>query len=484
MRDRIGWLAALAALLLVAGVVPGAERESGFHPERRVREATRLDWEFAAGPGAKLPGRYDSRRQRYQLFAPATYKPTKAWPLVVFVSPGDDPLGWRAWSKPCEAADWFFAAAYAAGNSCPPGQRVRAILDVLDDVRRQFRIDPDRTYLCGLAGGSAVACRIAFSLPESFGGIVSLSGDVPLPDLEHLRKRAGDRLSVALVCGRDDPARARQEKYLLPVLDALRIRSKVWVVPDLARGLPPAGTLTEVQRWLEEDLKRRRQDRKERLGGSADPTRKSLATLGLEQARKDLLQTERLSEGAARLGWLVSRYGGTESGEKAAELLAELRRDPRRGRGLAEQTARSQRSYLSVRAGALEALGRAEEARRAWEGVARLAEGEDRAHANEQARRLKGTLERAAYLGAVFAGDTTVLQSVSPGGPAHRAGLKAGDRLERVGAAKVSTPADVSAHVRAAWPGEKMQFSLLRSGKEASVVVTLGTRPVSDPRTR
>src|SRR5262249_46381354 len=96
MRDRIGWVAALAAPLLVARVVPGAEGESGFHPERRVREATRLDWEFAAGPGAKLPGRYDSRRQRYQLFAPATYKPTKAWPLVVFVSPGDDPLGWRA----------------------------------------------------------------------------------------------------------------------------------------------------------------------------------------------------------------------------------------------------------------------------------------------------------------------------------------------------------------------------------------------------
>ena len=110
------------------------------------------------GAGARLPGKYDSRQQRYQLFAPPTWKPTRTWPLVVFVSPGDDPLGWRAWRKPCEDADLPFAAAYGVGNSCPPGQRVRALLDVLDDVRKHYRIDPDRSavtfrtrHLFGLA---------------------------------------------------------------------------------------------------------------------------------------------------------------------------------------------------------------------------------------------------------------------------------------------------------------------------------------------
>src|ERR1700722_14904502 len=148
MRVRARWVMTFLVLGLPAAG-KSAEPQTGFHLEQRVREATRLDWEHASGPGAKLPGRYDSRQQRYQLFVPTTYKATRTWPLVVFVSPGDDPLGWSAWRKPCEDADWFFAAAYGAGNSCPAGQRVRAVLDVLDDVRKHYRIDPDRTYLGG-----------------------------------------------------------------------------------------------------------------------------------------------------------------------------------------------------------------------------------------------------------------------------------------------------------------------------------------------
>src|SRR5436190_900361 len=99
MRTQAGWTIFLAAAL----VAPAAlAQEKEFQPERRVREPTRLDWEFVAGPAARLPGGYDSRRQRYQLFVPAKYTEARAWPLVLFLSPGDDPLGWRAWRKPCE----------------------------------------------------------------------------------------------------------------------------------------------------------------------------------------------------------------------------------------------------------------------------------------------------------------------------------------------------------------------------------------------
>ncbi len=215
MRVQAKWAMTLLIMGL-PGAVKCADSEAGFHLDRRVIEATRLDWEFAAGPGANLPGRYDSRRQRYQLFVPGAYQSTKTWPLVVFVSPGDDPMGWRAWRKPCEDADWFFAAPYGVGNSCPPGQRVRAILDVLDDVRARYRIDPDRTYLAGFSGGADPACRIAFALPDQFGGVIALSGDGPLPALDHLRRRMGERLSVALIRGSDDRTRQRQEKFLAP----------------------------------------------------------------------------------------------------------------------------------------------------------------------------------------------------------------------------------------------------------------------------
>ena len=70
------WVTPLAALLALAPAAPAQEK--GWQPERRVREPTRLDWEFVAGKDARLPGSYDSRRQSYQLFVPARYTPARS----------------------------------------------------------------------------------------------------------------------------------------------------------------------------------------------------------------------------------------------------------------------------------------------------------------------------------------------------------------------------------------------------------------------
>src|SRR5579871_85802 len=162
-------LAAMPSLVLSAD-----DPESGFQAEMAVSRPTRLDWQFVAAEfgkdAARLPHFYLSVRQRYQLYVPPAYKPGTTWPLLVFLSPGDDPLGWRYCQKLCEDKDVFFCAAYGAGNNTPPGQRVRLILDVLDDVRRRFAIDPDRTYLAGFSGGGRLACTIAFAMPEYCGG--------------------------------------------------------------------------------------------------------------------------------------------------------------------------------------------------------------------------------------------------------------------------------------------------------------------------
>src|SRR4051794_17823243 len=103
-----------SALLGTApGVLPA---QTGPQPEVRVREPTRLDWEWAARPRPALPSGYDSRRQCYRLFVPAGYKESSAWPLVLVLSAGDDALGWAAWQKPCADAGWLFAAPYGAGQ--------------------------------------------------------------------------------------------------------------------------------------------------------------------------------------------------------------------------------------------------------------------------------------------------------------------------------------------------------------------------------
>ena len=197
-----------------------AASPTGFQPEVRVKAPTRLEWEFAAAAfdaKPKLPADYDSRKQRYQLFVPKNYDADKNWPLVIFISPGDDPLGWRFWQKPCEQNGMLFCAAYGAGNNVPVAQRTRIVLDMFDDVRRRYRVDPDQTYLAGFSGGGRMACAIAFALPEYFGGVIPVCGTSPLNPLPYLRHRVRDRLSVAFVTGATDFNRKENEDLHGPV---------------------------------------------------------------------------------------------------------------------------------------------------------------------------------------------------------------------------------------------------------------------------
>src|SRR5207248_6316496 len=137
-------------------------------------------------------------------------------PLVLFISPGNQPGGWSAWQKVCETQRVLFASPFSAGNEVSAGQRARIILDVLDDVRRQYRVDPEQTYLTGFSGGGRMACAIAFALPEYFGGVAPICGTNPLPGSAYLRHRVHDRLAVAFITGETDFNRKEDEVYMAP----------------------------------------------------------------------------------------------------------------------------------------------------------------------------------------------------------------------------------------------------------------------------
>src|SRR5271169_6204644 len=102
MKKLLAWIGAgvLWAVPLARGA---AAPPTGFQDKVQIAAPTRLDWKFAASAfgaeGGKVPADYDSRQQHYQLFVPRDYEAKRTWPLVVFVSPGDDPLGWRHWQK-------------------------------------------------------------------------------------------------------------------------------------------------------------------------------------------------------------------------------------------------------------------------------------------------------------------------------------------------------------------------------------------------
>jgi S1-C subfamily serine protease len=90
-----------------------------------------------------------------------------------------------------------------------------------------------------------------------------------------------------------------------------------------------------------------------------------------------------------------------------------------------------------------------------------------------------------------------LLQQVVPGGPADRAGLRAGTRTERfqeedwriggdiitkVDGREVRRDSDVSVALLGHAPGDAIGLEVVRDGKRQTLSVRLGTRPLQSPR--
>ena len=89
------------------------------------------------------------------------------------------------------------------------------------------------------------------------------------------------------------------------------------------------------------------------------------------------------------------------------------------------------------------------------------------------------------------------IQQVVPGGPADRAGLRAGTRRQgfqeqqwrtggdivtKVDGKGVRQDADLSRSLDGHAPGDRVRLTVVRGGDERQVTVTLGTRPLQSPR--
>jgi C-terminal processing protease CtpA/Prc len=206
-----------------------------------------------------------------------------------------------------------------------------------------------------------------------------------------------------------------------------------------------------------------------------------LAERALERAKKLLARPGGLYLAALLLEWGVARCEGVEAAERLSELLAQLRNDPEQNRQLLRQGEAQSRAWLRARAKALENLGELAAARLAWDGLARLADGDERKKAQDEVSRLAGLLARTPYLGLTFAGDSTTVKEVVAGGPAHKAGLRPGDVVEALGKVRVSSLAELRLLVRKLRPGETVALSLRRTDESVKVDLTVGSGGEKDP---
>jgi pimeloyl-ACP methyl ester carboxylesterase len=318
----------MAAATLSLAAPPGP----GFTAKVTVTEPTRLDWTFLVSnrsfvdpPPQLLTKGYDSTKQSYDLFLPQRKDPKKPFPAILFVSAGDEPSGWKNYEPICKEKGFVFIGVRGAGNNVDGPKRVRVILDCLDDVRRQFPLDPDRTYATGFSGGGRIACALAFALPEYFGGMIPLCAGGDLRDEQWLRFRAADRLSAALITGEADFNRGEVDRWKGPMWKELGIRTRVWTQPKLGHAVPSTATLAEAVAWLDEAASARASFAKKapasRAAPDAVPSRTDAAQALLKEGQDLLTTRETLYRGLMLVKGTSDRWPDTDAGKAARKLL-------------------------------------------------------------------------------------------------------------------------------------------------------------------
>lgn len=364
MKKLPAWIMPCFALLMgfAWGNTP-CFGQQGYESKAAVASATRLDWVFAlANQSPKEPPAgwltdYKSTDQTYELFVPPKYDKRQTWPLILFISPSQNSSAFRNWQQVCQREGVFFAGPHKAGNDTDMRQRVRIVLDVLDDVRRKYRIDPDRTYIGGFSGGGRVACAIGFSLTELFGGVIPVCAAGDLRQESWLKHRAIDRLSVAHITGERDFNQAEVERFRAPILSSVGVRSKVWVIPGMGHSVPTGAKLLPVYSWLEAGLAARRKVAKARpsirFTADAAPDRDRWSASLLAEGKQQLQEVETQYSGLMLVKGVWKRWPDTAAGKEALGLLQDY--DSRTIRPWDKDDIAEQFRFLLARAHGLDA---------------------------------------------------------------------------------------------------------------------------------
>ncbi|MBP90933.1 MAG: hypothetical protein CMJ64_30185 [Planctomycetaceae bacterium] len=361
MYERI--LLCLLTCLACTPLAEAAEPTLGYQANVQVTGPTRIDWVFTVAnqspvkPPADWLRDYDSAAQTYELFVPRSYRAGQGAALMLFISPGDRGAGYDQWKQVCTRHGLLFASPHNAGNRCPTEQRVRIVLDVLDDIRRSYDIDPDRTYIGGFSGGGRIACSIGFALPEYFGGVVPVCAGGDLRDESWLRHRVIDRLSVAHLTGESDFNRGEVERLRGPLLKNVGVRSRVWVAPKLGHGIPSAKSLDEAFLWLEEARGERvavaMRFPASRASRSEGLTREGQAASLLAEAKRRVESKETRYSGLMQMKGILTRWPNLAAAREARSILLSYEQGD--DRSWAAEDIVEQRRFLIARARAIDA---------------------------------------------------------------------------------------------------------------------------------
>ena len=132
----------------------------------------------------------DDTEQPYGLYLPKNFDENKKYPLVMMLhgagsnhrlalkrvfgktnGEGETDVEASRYFQPWEDVDFIVASPYARGTAGYQGIPEEDVYAVLDDVKKRFKIDENKTYLTGLSMGGGGTLWIGLTRPDIWAAI-------------------------------------------------------------------------------------------------------------------------------------------------------------------------------------------------------------------------------------------------------------------------------------------------------------------------
>jgi predicted esterase len=198
----------------------------------------------------------DNTLQPYRVYVPSSYDGSKPYPLVIALHGmgGDENSYFEAYNKGAFKAE---AERHGYIVACPKGRKPasmyigdaeRDVLDVMEEMKRAYRIDPDRIYMTGHSMGGFGTWSIAMNHPDLFAALAPVAGGVTNP--AGMSKIA--HIPQIVIHGDKDPTvPVERSRVMVAMGKKLGVELKFVEVPGGDHGSVVAPTFKDVFEWFD-----------------------------------------------------------------------------------------------------------------------------------------------------------------------------------------------------------------------------------------
>jgi hypothetical protein len=192
----------------------------------------------------------DLTKEKFSLYVPGAPPPKEGYGLLVYVAPWEEMGTPKSWRPVLDRRGIIMVMADASGNETKIyDRRMPLALLAYENVKARYPIDPSRTYVGGMSGGSRTALTIALAYPDIFRGALLNAGSNPIGHESEFRLPPAElfaqfqRIRLAYVTGEKDEEHIHEDELSRESMRSWCVFDEdTWSIPKLAH-VPPDGPM-------------------------------------------------------------------------------------------------------------------------------------------------------------------------------------------------------------------------------------------------